>query len=107
MSAQFVMRPVGVIHTPFTETKGMPIQPAFSDARGRVVIFPEYAGGFQDIVRLLARCANVLEVAGVDVLDADAIWGAWSAPMRRPSLVFRAVRVAGRPFGIRIVLNAS
>lgn len=49
MSAEFVMRPVGVIHTPFTETKGMPIQPVFSNTRGRVEVFPEYAGGLQNL----------------------------------------------------------
>jgi tRNA-Thr(GGU) m(6)t(6)A37 methyltransferase TsaA len=49
MSAEFVMRPVGVIYTPFTDTRGMPIQPVFSNARGRVEILPEYAGALQDL----------------------------------------------------------
>jgi tRNA (Thr-GGU) A37 N-methylase len=50
MSTELVMRPIGVIRTPFTETKGMPIQPAFSHARGRVEVLPEYADGLQDFV---------------------------------------------------------
>ncbi len=49
MSTEFVMRPIGVIHTPFAELKGMPIQPAFSQAVGRVEVLPEYAEGLQDL----------------------------------------------------------
>lgn len=49
MSTEFVMNPIGVIHTPFTDLKGMPIQPKFSQAVGRVELFPEYAEGLQDI----------------------------------------------------------
>lgn len=49
MSTEFLMRPVGVIRTPFTTVSGMPIQPAFSDAMGRVEVFPEYAEGLQDV----------------------------------------------------------
>jgi tRNA-Thr(GGU) m(6)t(6)A37 methyltransferase TsaA len=49
MSTDFVMSPIGVIHTPFTDLKGMPIQPKFSQAVGRVEVFPEYAEGLQDI----------------------------------------------------------
>lgn len=49
MKTEFVMQPIGVIHTPFTETKGMPIQPAFSQARGQVELLPEYVEGLQDL----------------------------------------------------------
>jgi tRNA-Thr(GGU) m(6)t(6)A37 methyltransferase TsaA len=49
MSAEFVMRPVGVIRTPFKETRGMPIQPAFSHARGQVEVHADYAEGLQDL----------------------------------------------------------
>lgn len=51
MNTEFVMRPIGVIRTPFADTKGMPIQPAFSHARGRVEVFAEYAEGLQDLER--------------------------------------------------------
>ena len=47
MSTEFVMRSIGVIRTPFSETKGMPIQPAFSHARGRVEVYAEYAEGYR------------------------------------------------------------
>ena len=49
MSTEFVMRPIGVVHTPFAELRGMPIQPAFSQAVGRVEVLPEYAEGLQDL----------------------------------------------------------
>jgi tRNA (adenine37-N6)-methyltransferase len=43
------MRPIGVIHSPFNTTKGMPIQPTFSDAAGQVEVFPEFAEGLRDL----------------------------------------------------------
>ena len=46
---EFVMRPIGIIRTPFTESKGMPIQPVFSRTVGRVEVFAEYAEGLQDL----------------------------------------------------------
>lgn len=45
-----VYKPIGIIHTPFTEKKETPIQGAFSEnARGRVELFPEYVEGLKDI----------------------------------------------------------
>jgi tRNA-Thr(GGU) m(6)t(6)A37 methyltransferase TsaA len=49
MNTEFVMRPIGIIRTPFTEPKGMPIQPAFSQASGQVKVFREYAEGLQHL----------------------------------------------------------
>ena len=40
---------IGVIHTPFQETDGMPIQSARSDARGTVDVFPEYLEGLDGV----------------------------------------------------------
>ncbi len=48
-SQQFVMVPIGVIITPFTEGDEIPIQPTFSQAIGEVNVYPEYAAGLQDI----------------------------------------------------------
>ena len=43
-------KPIGVIHSPFKEPKGTPIQPAGAKGvNGTVEIFPEYAGGLKDI----------------------------------------------------------
>jgi tRNA-Thr(GGU) m(6)t(6)A37 methyltransferase TsaA len=42
--------PIGIIHSPFKEPKGTPIQPnAAKDIEGMVEIFPEYQRGLKDI----------------------------------------------------------
>ena len=42
--------PIGIIHSPFKEPKGTPIQPnAAKDIEGMVGIFPEYQRGLKDI----------------------------------------------------------
>lgn len=46
----FVVTPIGVIHTPFKNLEGMPIQPVGAEqVRGRVVLEPEYLEGLADI----------------------------------------------------------
>jgi tRNA-Thr(GGU) m(6)t(6)A37 methyltransferase TsaA len=41
---------IGIIHSPFKEPRGTPIQPAAArDIEGSVEIFPEYAEGLSDI----------------------------------------------------------
>ena len=43
-------KPIGVIHSPFKESKGTPIQPAGAKGtNGTVEIFPEYTEGLKDI----------------------------------------------------------
>jgi tRNA-Thr(GGU) m(6)t(6)A37 methyltransferase TsaA len=43
-------RPIGVIHSPFAELEGMPIQPAgASGTQGTVELFPEYREGLKDL----------------------------------------------------------
>ena len=43
-------RPIGVIHSPFKEPKGTPIQPkAAKGIKGIVEVFPEYQNGLKDI----------------------------------------------------------
>jgi tRNA-Thr(GGU) m(6)t(6)A37 methyltransferase TsaA len=43
-------KPIGIIRSPFKDTKGMPIQPTGAKGvKGRVVIEPEYVGGLKDI----------------------------------------------------------
>jgi len=43
--------PIGVIHSPFTEPKGSPIQPVSANsAAGMVELFPEFAAGLRDLV---------------------------------------------------------
>jgi tRNA-Thr(GGU) m(6)t(6)A37 methyltransferase TsaA len=49
VNVNFMMKPIGVIRTPWDDTSGMPIQPRFSQAVGRVEVFEEYAAGLQDL----------------------------------------------------------
>ena len=50
MTDQIEFRPIGTIHSPFKETRGMPIQGAlFPENHGTVEINQEYAEGLKDI----------------------------------------------------------
>jgi len=43
-------RPVGIIHSPFKDCRGVPLQPvAAQGVEGTVEIFPEYVAGLRDI----------------------------------------------------------
>lgn len=46
---EFVMKPVGVIHTPFTDEKATPIQSARSQTAGVVEVYPEFAAGLDGV----------------------------------------------------------
>ena len=47
---KIVVRPIGVIRTPYKESRGMPIQGKFKEGiTGRAEIFPEYKEGLKDI----------------------------------------------------------
>ena len=46
---EFIMKPIGVIHSPFTDKSQTPIQPTRSQAVGRVEVFPGFAEGLQDL----------------------------------------------------------
>nr|WP_319399060.1 tRNA (N6-threonylcarbamoyladenosine(37)-N6)-methyltransferase TrmO [uncultured Carboxylicivirga sp.] len=44
------MKPIGLIHTPFTNIANMPIQPmAAKEVVGSIEVFPEYAEGLLDL----------------------------------------------------------
>ncbi len=46
----FELRQIGVIHTPFAQKQGTPIQGHLApESRGSVEVFPEYAEGLKDI----------------------------------------------------------
>ena len=49
---EFSMKPIGVIHTPFKEAAGMPIQSSRSTALGEIEVFPEYVAGLESIDEL-------------------------------------------------------
>jgi tRNA-Thr(GGU) m(6)t(6)A37 methyltransferase TsaA len=46
---EFILKPIGVIHSPFTEPKTTPIQPTRSQAIGQVEVAPQFAAGLQDL----------------------------------------------------------
>ena len=46
---EFMMKPIGVIHSPFTEKAQTPIQSSRSNADGTVEIYPEFVEGLQDL----------------------------------------------------------
>jgi tRNA (Thr-GGU) A37 N-methylase len=44
------LKPIGIIHTPFAELEGMPIQPAGAGSVcGTVQVFEEYQAGLKDL----------------------------------------------------------
>ena len=44
------LKPIGIIHTPFRDRKGMPIQPAGGrDVTATVEVFEEYRDGLKDL----------------------------------------------------------
>jgi tRNA-Thr(GGU) m(6)t(6)A37 methyltransferase TsaA len=49
--SEIILKPIGIIHTPFKSIDDhVPIQGALSpDTEGKVVVFPEYAGGLKDL----------------------------------------------------------
>jgi tRNA-Thr(GGU) m(6)t(6)A37 methyltransferase TsaA len=47
---EFRYKPIGVIHSPFKEPEGTPIQPAGAGGiGGKVEVFPQYAEGLKDL----------------------------------------------------------
>jgi tRNA-Thr(GGU) m(6)t(6)A37 methyltransferase TsaA len=46
---EFVMRPIGEIHSPFSDKRETPIQPSRSTARGQVEVYPAYVDGLRDL----------------------------------------------------------
>jgi tRNA-Thr(GGU) m(6)t(6)A37 methyltransferase TsaA len=46
---EFIMHPIGVIHSPFTDKDQTPIQASRSQAVGLVEVYPEFADGLMDI----------------------------------------------------------
>ena len=92
--------PIGVIHSPFKERKGMPIQPKVAkNIKGKVSVFPEYQEGLADlagfshivllyyfhmssgyslkVVPFLVELTSVegtnLHIQGVDILDGTPL----------------------------------
>jgi len=46
---EFVLRPIGEIHTPFIDKRDTPIQASRSTAIGQVEVYPAYVDGLRDL----------------------------------------------------------
>jgi tRNA (adenine37-N6)-methyltransferase len=46
---EFVMHPIGEIHTPFIDKRDTPIQASRSTTKGHVEVYPAYAAGLRDL----------------------------------------------------------
>jgi tRNA-Thr(GGU) m(6)t(6)A37 methyltransferase TsaA len=46
---EFVMHPIGEIHTPFTDKRETPIQASRTTATGQVEVYPAYVAGLRDL----------------------------------------------------------
>ena len=46
---EFLLRPIGIIHSPFTDRSQAPIQASRSHVPGTVEVYQEYAEGLQDL----------------------------------------------------------
>ena len=50
MKKEIKLEPIGIIHTPYKEPRGVPIQGKFEKgSRGTIRLFPEYQAGLKDI----------------------------------------------------------
>jgi len=50
METKITIKPIGIIHTPYKTTKGIPIQGAFEEkVTGKVELFQEYKEGLKDV----------------------------------------------------------
>jgi tRNA-Thr(GGU) m(6)t(6)A37 methyltransferase TsaA len=48
--SSFIFHPIGIIHSPYKDTKGMPVQTAGArGVKGSIAIFEKYAGGLKDL----------------------------------------------------------
>ena len=102
---QISFKPIGLIHTPYNETDGMPIQSVRSETAGTVEVYPEYGDGLDGVesfshLYLLyafhrAEPANVLKVT--PFLD-DREHGIFACryPLRPNPLGISVVRLTAR-----------
>jgi tRNA-Thr(GGU) m(6)t(6)A37 methyltransferase TsaA len=108
--------PIGVIHTPFTERAGMPIQPPGADGvRGTVEVFEAYRPGLKDLdgfshVILLyhfhrSRAYTLQTVPFMDTVPRGLF--ATRAPNRPNPIGLSVVRLDGIEDGVLHVRNVD
>ena len=50
MQKEIIFNPIGIIHSPFKDREGMPIQPIGAQGvKGQIEIFPEFKDGLKDL----------------------------------------------------------
>ena len=52
---EFIMKPIGILHSPYTEKEQTPIQPTRSHASGSVEVFPEFSEGLARSGRIFSH----------------------------------------------------
>jgi len=102
MKLEFKVEPIGIIHSPFRQEEGTPVQPVMSAGdRGWVEVFPEFAEGLADLelfdrVWLLFWCdrAGACSLTVTPYLD-DKSHGVFStrSPARPNSIGMSCVRL--------------
>jgi tRNA-Thr(GGU) m(6)t(6)A37 methyltransferase TsaA len=107
-------RPIGVVHSPFTELKGMPIQPSRAkDIAGTVEVFPEFQEGLKDLIGFshIVLLYHFHMVTGytlqvVPFLDSE-LRGLFAtrAPKRPNPIGLSVVRLEGIQAGVLSVLD--
>lgn len=99
---EIIYKPIGIIHSPFKNPEGTPIQPiAAKDIEGIIEIYPEYSEGLQDLdgfshIILLFHChfSNKLFLKVKPYMD-DIQHGVFAtrAPSRPNSIGFSIVNL--------------
>lgn len=109
-------RPIGIIHSPFTEPRGMPIQPAGArGVAGTVEVFEEFCAGLADLdgfshVILLYHFhrSEGFSLSVVPFLDAQARGVFATRAPRRPNPIgLSVVRLCGIDGGVMRIENVD
>ncbi|MBI5890027.1 MAG: tRNA (N6-threonylcarbamoyladenosine(37)-N6)-methyltransferase TrmO [Nitrosomonadales bacterium] len=106
------IKPVGIIHTPFTTKESCPIQPLYaSGAVGRVEVLEEFAAGLKDVetfshiylIYLLDRAGKIELVRGTFLDDTPHGIYASRHPCRPNGIGMSIVKLVGRENNILTV----
>lgn len=109
-------RPIGIIHSPFTEPRGMPIQPAGArGVAGTVEVFEDFRAGLADLdgfshVILLYHFhrSEGFSLSVVPFLDAQARGVFATRAPRRPNPIgLSVVRLCGIDGGVMRIENVD
>lgn len=101
---EFIMQPIGVIHSPFKDTSRTPIQSVVSEAIGQVEVLPEFVDGLQDLdgfshlhLLYLFHCSSGYALRVKPFLD-DQLRGLFATrhPCRPNPIGLSVVRLIGR-----------